>query len=242
MRGPETRATPADCPADGDWLGIRLALGTYLIDYPAAALRDRHDVDLPAETRTFWLSGANLEYPTFENAESLVTRLARAGVIARDPAVMEALEGDRKGMSTRSSQRHFLRSTGITRNAYRQIERARFAARLLQQGTSIQDVVAEAGFFDQAHLTCSLRKLIGDTPARLRRQEQQLSFLYKTTLMPIEYLAPTVRNGPYAKPNEGGHGITIRRTGLDRADSERDRGRILALRRYWEADASRPGD
>ena len=37
-----------------------------------------------------------------------------------------------------------------------------------------------AGFFDQAHLTRSLRSLIGETPARVARRERQLSFLYKT--------------------------------------------------------------
>lgn len=193
IRGPETKVTRAECPTDGEWLGIRLALGTYLPEYPAATVRDRRDVDLRAEPRKFWLSGASWEYPTFENAESFVTRLVRSGVIVRDPAVAAALEGERKLGSTRTAQRHFLQSTGITRNAYRQIERARFAARLLQQGASIQDVVAEAGFFDQAHLTRSLRRLIGDTPARLRRHEHQLSFLYNTAPLPVEYPAPSVR-------------------------------------------------
>ena len=181
LRGPETRATIADCPADGEWLGIRFALGTFLPPYPAATLRDRQDVDLPTATcRTFWLSGAAWEQPSFENAESLVARLARAGVIARDPAVRAALGGDWEQLSRRSAQRHFLNATGMTRSAYHQIERARSAADLLRRGTSIQEVVAKAGYFDQAHLTRSLRRLIGETPARIQRQERQLSFLYKT--------------------------------------------------------------
>ena len=28
LRGPETKATTADCPAEGEWLGIRFKLGT----------------------------------------------------------------------------------------------------------------------------------------------------------------------------------------------------------------------
>jgi len=52
----------------------------------------------------------------------------------------------------------------------------------LRSGVSIGDTVDEAGFFDQAHLSHSLRRLIGLTPARIAREEQQLSFLYKTTL------------------------------------------------------------
>jgi hypothetical protein len=37
------------------------------------------------------------------------------------------------------------------------------------------------GYFDQAHLTRSLTRLIGQTPGRIVKAEQQLSFLYKTT-------------------------------------------------------------
>src|SRR5579872_3559280 len=39
VRGPETRATPlGDCPADGEWLGIRLRLGVFLPHLPANTL------------------------------------------------------------------------------------------------------------------------------------------------------------------------------------------------------------
>jgi hypothetical protein len=38
-----------------------------------------------------------------------------------------------------------------------------------------------AGYYDQAHLTRSLTRLIGQTPARIRRHEAQLSLLYKTS-------------------------------------------------------------
>ncbi len=181
LRGPETRATVADCPGDGEWFGIRFAFGTFLPEFPAATLRDRQDVDLRDSTcRTFWLSGSAWEYPSFENAETFVARLAKAGVIARDPVVSPAQSGDWAYLSPRSRQRHFLRSTGLTIGAYRQIERARHATSLLRQGGSIQDAVAQAGYFDQAHLTRSLTRLVGETPARVRRQEHQLSLLYKT--------------------------------------------------------------
>jgi AraC-like DNA-binding protein len=41
--------------------------------------------------------------------------------------------------------------------------------------------VHQAGYYDQAHLTRSLKRLIGQTPARIQRQEGQLSLLYKTS-------------------------------------------------------------
>ena len=68
----------------------------------------------------------------------------------------------------------------MTHSTFRKIQRARYAARELRQGASIADVIHEAGYYDQAHLTRSLRTLIGLSPARIGRQENQLSFLYKT--------------------------------------------------------------
>lgn len=60
----------------------------------------------------------------------------------------------------------------------RQIERARYATTLLQQGLSIPDVVYDAGYFDQPHLTRSLKRYIGQTPAQLadRSNAQQRRF------------------------------------------------------------------
>jgi len=42
-------------------------------------------------------------------------------------------------------------------------------------------VVARLGYFDQAHLTRSLRRFIGETPAKVIDAQKQLSFLYKTS-------------------------------------------------------------
>lgn len=181
LRGPETRATPADCPADGEWLALRFKLGTFFPRHPASALIDRQDEALPcASRRMFWLDGSRWEYPDFENADTFVARLVRQGVIARDGAVDAALQGDHQALSRRSAQRHFLQATGMTHSTYRQIERARQATILLRQGVSILDTAHEAGYFDQPHLTRSLRQLIGQTPARIVRGDEQLSFLYKT--------------------------------------------------------------
>jgi hypothetical protein len=63
LRGPETRPSPIDVPADAEWIGIRLATGAYLPLHPAASLRDRQDLDLPLPTRrTFWLDGSAWEH------------------------------------------------------------------------------------------------------------------------------------------------------------------------------------
>jgi AraC-like DNA-binding protein len=180
VRGPETKATMADCPAGGEWVAIRFKLGTYMPLLPARNLRDRRDVNLPeATSRSFWLNGSAWEYPDFENAEALVKRLADQGLIAVDLSVDSALRGQRE-QSIRSAQRHFLHATGISHGTIRQIERARHATNLLKQGASILDTVHQAGYYDQAHLTRSLKYMIGQTPAQIIRAEEQLSFLYKT--------------------------------------------------------------
>jgi hypothetical protein len=64
VRGPETKATPADCPAEGDWLGIRFKLGTFMPAFTPGDLKDRHDVSLPdATSRSFWLNGSAWDIP-----------------------------------------------------------------------------------------------------------------------------------------------------------------------------------
>jgi len=184
VRGPETNAATIDCPAEGEWVGVRFKLGTFMPRLPVKNLLDRKDVNLPQATkRSFWLNGSPWEYPDFENAETFVNRLVRNGLIAIDLSVDAALQGHRKELSLRSVQRHFLQATGMTHGTIRQIERARYATNLLRQGVSILDTVHEAGYLDHAHLTRSLSHFIGQTPTQIIRAEEQLSFLYKTTLL-----------------------------------------------------------
>jgi AraC-like DNA-binding protein len=183
VRGPETKATPLHCSGEGEWLGIRFKLGTFFPHLPASTLVDGA-VNLPnAASRSFWLHGSAWQFPNFENADTFVERLVREGLLVRDPVVEAALHGQLKDLSLRTAQRHVLRTTGLTHSALRQIERARYATILLQQGVPILDVVYEGGYFDQPHLTRSLKYLIGQTPAQIldTSRSEQLSFLYKTT-------------------------------------------------------------
>ncbi len=182
IRGPETRASMAHCPADGEWLGIRFKLGTFMPQLLPGEVRDRKDVTLPdSGGRSFLLNGTAWEYPGFGNAETFVGRLVRTGVLRRDPVLDAALDGVIPAASLRSVQRHFLKATGISHAAFLQIERARYAANLLRAGRSIIDVTHLAGYYDQAHLTRSLKRFIGETPTDIVQARSQLSFLYKTS-------------------------------------------------------------
>jgi hypothetical protein len=181
LRGPETRATTIECPPDGEWAAIRFRLGVHMPSLPTHLLLDHRDVNLPVSADgSFELQGFRWPLPDLENAERYVDRLARCGVIARDDVVAAAIRGDGQPLTIRSIQRHFRRTTGMTHGRFRQIERARHATNLLRDGASILDTVHEAGYFDQAHLTRSLRVFIGETPAGITRHDAQLSFLYKT--------------------------------------------------------------
>lgn len=181
LHGPETRAREVDCPPDGEWFAIRFRAGTYMPSLPVSRLINGNDVNLPGAFRgRFRLDGGAWEIPDYDNAETFVARLARRGLITRDPGVAAVLEAGDVAASPRSVQRHFLRATGMSHSALRQVERARRATQLLREGMPPMEVAFECGFFDQAHLTRSLRSLIGLTPARIAREERQLSFLYKT--------------------------------------------------------------
>ncbi len=168
VRGPETKASPAPIPEEAEFLGITFKLGTFLPHLPVPDLVNG-DALLPltAGERAFWLNGAAWEVPTFENADVFVNRLIRQGLVARDPVVDAALQGRWPQVSPRSLQRRFLRATGLTHGTVVQIERARQALTLLQAGRSILDVVEQAGYADQPHLTRALKYFVGYTPAQL---------------------------------------------------------------------------
>ncbi|MGQ0660994.1 MAG: helix-turn-helix domain-containing protein [Sphingosinicella sp.] len=181
LRGPVTQARAMECPPHGEWIAIRFGFGTYFPRLPTQALMDRLDLDLPVLSgNRFWFFDLSWEIPTFDNAEDFVARLALAGVVAREHSVGAVIEGDVEWMSRRSVQRHFVKATGLTLSGFQQISRARRAAALLASGRSILDTTFEAGYFDQAHLTRSMKQLIGTTPAKLIREQPQLSFSYKT--------------------------------------------------------------
>jgi AraC-like DNA-binding protein len=172
VRGPETKAMPAPIPEDAEFFGVNFKLGTFMPHLPARELVDG-EVNLPeAASRSFWLHGAAWQFPDFENADTFIDRLVREGLLVREPVVDAALQGQLKDLSLRSIQRRFLQATGLTHSAVRQIQRARQAVALLQQGVSILDTVYELGYFDQPHLTRSLKHFVGQTPAQIAAARQ----------------------------------------------------------------------
>jgi len=78
-------------------------------------------------------------------------------------------------------QRRFVQVTGLTYKTIQQIERAKQAIGLLQSGVPISETTYQTGYFDQAHLTNSLRRFYGQTPAQIVQSVDPLvSFFSKT--------------------------------------------------------------
>lgn len=181
IHGPETKATNAEVEAGGEFFGIIFKLGTFMPHLPIFELRDRNDALMPeAGDNSFWLNGASWQIPTFENADTFVDRLIRDGVIAHDRVVDAVLNDRPLDLTERTIRRRFLRATGLPPTTVRQIERARLAATLLEEGSPLLDVAYDVGYFDQAHMTRSLRRYIGRTPAEIANlyENEQMSFLY----------------------------------------------------------------
>ena len=183
VRGPETKATTLPVTVVGtEFFGIRFKVGTVMPDLPASALVDG-DVNLPdASSKSFWLNGSAWQFPSYENADTFVDRLVRQDLLAREPVVEAALYGQLNDLSIRTARRHFRRTIGLSQSTIRQIERARYATVLLREGMSILEVVYEVGYYDQPHLTRSLKYFIGQTPTQILKNNglEQLSLLYKT--------------------------------------------------------------
>jgi hypothetical protein len=166
--GPWTSSGVISYGAGAELLWIKFKLGTFM---PHLPVRDYRDVEttLPgAASQSFWLKGSAWQYPDYENVETFVGRLVREDVLVHDPVVESALQGcPQEEISPRTVRHRFLQATGVTQGQIRQMKRAQQAAALLEQGVSILDAVFEAGYFDQPHLTRSLKQYIGYTPAQI---------------------------------------------------------------------------
>ncbi len=177
VRGPETRARLAPIPDDAEFMGIVFKLGTFMPHLPGTDLVDC-ETNLPGTAgKSFWLHGSTWQFPDFENVDTFIARLVREGLVVRDPLVETVLQGLPHDLSIRTVRRRFLRATGLTPGAVRQIARAQHAVQLLQDGVSILDTVYDAGFYDQPHLTRALKQLMGQTPAQVVGERQNVPFV-----------------------------------------------------------------
>ena len=170
--GPLTASGIASWGEGGEILWIKFKLGVFMPHLPMKVYLNAEQTLPDASRDRFWLKGAARQIPNFENVEAFIDRLVREEDLVRDPVVRAALQDELPEISDRTLRHRFRQATGQTQSHIRQYERAIKAASLLRHGVSIPDTAFETGYFDQPHLTRSLKQFIGYTPAQIIRDPQ----------------------------------------------------------------------
>ncbi len=111
----------------------------------------------------FAIGDDTYKIPTFDNLEVFCRDLAEQGVIS-----YAARSLSHQKQSLRSAQRKHRQTVGLTHKQVEQIKRAEYAASLLLSGMSLSETAVEAGYTDQAHMTRSLKSLLGKTPTQIK--------------------------------------------------------------------------
>ncbi|MCC7450076.1 MAG: helix-turn-helix domain-containing protein [Anaerolineae bacterium] len=170
--GPLSSAGVISYGEGAELLWIKFKLGVFMPHLPT---RKNVDVETPlpgAASRSFWLKGSAWQFPDYDNVETFVARLGHEEVLVCDPVVSGVLQGHLHHVPPRTVRHRFLQATGLAQSQIFQMERAQQATAQLQQGASILDTVHDLGYFDQPHLTRSLKQWIGYTPAQIIRNSR----------------------------------------------------------------------
>ncbi|HEX2998497.1 MAG TPA: helix-turn-helix transcriptional regulator [Anaerolineales bacterium] len=166
LTGQTTRTVSLPFVPGDEIMTISFKASAFLSFVPPTDLLDR-GVLLSTTNHSFQLASDVFEIPTFENAEEFVKSLLKKEQLRQDEVVEEALLDHLPAYSLRLIQRRFLRATGMTQNYFRQIQRARQAAALLQSGMPATEVAFETGYSDQPHMSRSLKRILGRTPSEI---------------------------------------------------------------------------
>ncbi len=142
--------------------------GAYMPAHPAEDLLDNVEMLPNFDADHFMLAGHTFAFPTYENAEQLVEELVKYKILQNDSVVQSELGGKPRAMSNRGKQRHFARTTGLTKKYLDQIKQVQRAVTLLQQGKKPIEAAMEAGYTDQPHLAKSLKKIMDAKPSNVK--------------------------------------------------------------------------
>ena len=166
LTGQTTRAVPLRFDPGDEILTISFKASAFLAFIPSTALLD-NGILLPQTGNRFQLGSDHFEIPSFENVEEFTRSLLKKDQLRQDEIVAEVLRDQPPAYSLRSIQRRFLRATGMTHSYFRQIQRARQAATLLQSGKSAVEAAVETNYADQPHMSRSLKRILGYTPTEI---------------------------------------------------------------------------
>lgn len=166
LTGQTTMAVPLHFAPGDELLTISFKASAFLAFVPSLTLLDQALL-LTRTGSHFRLASDVFEIPTFENVEAFARSLMHKGHLCQDDVVEALLADHPLAYSSRSVQRHFVRTTGMTYAYFRQIQRARRAAALLQRGNPASDVAYETGYADQSHMSRSLKRILGQAPTAI---------------------------------------------------------------------------
>lgn len=172
VTGPQPESGLVRYGAGGEVIWIQFRLGVFM---PHMAPRQVINTEtiLPDATRnSFYLHGSAWQFPEIEQVDAFVERLVRSETLVMDHNIGASLRNEWPGLPARTLRHRFLRATGLSEGHIRQVRRAKAAAALLEQGVSITDVIEAEGYFDQPHLTRSLKRFVGFTPAGIIRRSR----------------------------------------------------------------------
>ncbi len=166
LAGPRLSARPIESYRGETYWGVELA-AHVVVPGVDKGLLEGEMVDLEVTEGGVVIGDREHPWPGWTDLEAFVGALLEAGSLVSDDDIRRALAGDDVGLSPRSWQRRFRAVTGLSRKQIQQLERARRAYVLLQQGRRPAEVAIAAGYADQAHLTRSLKLIRNETPAQI---------------------------------------------------------------------------
>lgn len=185
--GPLTSSGVVSWTGGAEIIWVKFKLGTFMPHMLNRNILNMETILPGASSKAFWLKGSAWQFPAYDNVETFVDWLARDGVLVRDPVVNAALQDELPDMASRTLRHRFQRATGLTQTHIRQFERARQAEALLKQDMPILDVAYQLGYFDQPHLTRSLKQFIGHTPAQIIRMNKPPCHSVQDNAAGLEY-------------------------------------------------------
>lgn len=164
LSGPCSNTTNVSYSAGNKNFGVRFKPGVIFTNIPAPGMLNVTKA-LPMPTAdTFVLQGKTWKLPTYESIDEFIAGLVEGGLLYHDPIVRDVLENKTVNLSTRSIQRHFAMTIGLSPRRVKQITAARKAVELLLQGMSLAEVAYELEYADLPHMVRMLKRFTGYTP------------------------------------------------------------------------------
>jgi AraC-like DNA-binding protein len=153
-------------------IAARLRRFHRLSEHPGPELLERQECLVEALMLLICRHAAPPRAPRSPGREPRAVRLSREYLQEHAPENVTLPELARHaGLSAFHLCRVFRESAGMTPHAYQTQVRVRRAKSLLRTGLPITQAAAEAGFYDQAHLTRHFKRIVGLTPGRYVRDD-----------------------------------------------------------------------